>query len=865
LKLRFKKIFKWGGFLLFSTFVFFLGMYAYKNESIRSTIFSVSSIKNISYSNYKSGQNCNPKSIELIIPDSSKNIINQCRKNAIKDGILRDKNKIQVPGKLVYANDTFKIELRLKGDYSDHWIGDKQSYRIKIKGEKRFLGMKSFSIQNPSTRNFLSEWYYHKLLKEEDLIALRYGFLSVNENGIEKGIYAIEESFDKQVIENNNRKNAPILKFDESILIDPKVINESNSFSQENLYLIAKIDVFKSKRTLKNPFLYNQYMKGKSLLEKLRRREISLSDAIDVDKAAKLFAISDLIGGHHGLRWKNVRFYFNPSLGELELIGFDSNSGHHISDIYYNLWSNKTLGVFDVHKWKDIFFEDEIFVNTYFTYLEKYSNPNYLRGFHEKISPEMNLYLTYLYKENSMYKFFLNHYTSNAQLISEKVEEYKKSKNTPSKKYFVSAKATHSFILNESSIQLKVINNSTDSIVIFGLFNKNQKVSNEQNQYIIGRQNNFSSEEILVNFTLETPLDSNQIRIKRKGNKWVYKSIKIGYKFLGQSDTIYTKIEHYYPLINNSIINSNNIDFYTTNHAKKTINIHEGIWNINKDFVTPMGYSVICKGNTTISLTENSTFIINGDVQFIGSKNNPIIFTSADSSGTLLVYQSAKESNLNYVMFKNLSESHNGIRYLSGAVNFYEANVSIKNVKFVNNHSEDALNIVRSKFNMDYCTFEQIESDAFDGDFCSGSITNSAFKYVGNDAIDFSGSQILLSDLIIENIGDKGISVGEKSKVIGKNINISYAELGLVSKDLSYLKLSGVTLSNTAVPYAVFQKKEIFGPAILIVNNSNTINFKEKFLLEPQSIIILNKIRIKSNYINVSDILYGKLYGKSSK
>jgi len=840
-------------------------MYAYKKEEIRTKIFSVTNLKNISYKNYKLGKNAIPKSIELIIPDSSKAIINQCRENAINDGILRDENKIEVPGKLVYAKDTFKIELRLKGDYADHWIGDKQSYRIKIKGDKRFLGMKSFSIQNPSTRNFLSEWYYHKLLKEEGLIGLRYGFLSLIENGTDKGIYAIEESFDKQLIENNNRKNAPILKFDESILIDPKVINEGEFYSQENLYLISKIDVFKSKRTLKDPLLYDQYMKGKTLLEKLRRREVSLSSAIDMDKAAKLFAISDLVGGHHGLRWKNVRFYYNPSIGKLELIGFDSNSGHHISDIYYNLWSNKTLGDFDVHKWKDIFYEDETFVKKYFSYLEKYGNPTFLAEFHEKVTPEMNLYLTYMYKENSMYKFFLNHYTSNAQLIREKVANYRDSQNSTLNKYFVSSSSSQEFILNQSNIQLNLINNSTDSIEIFGLFNKSKKISHEQSQYIKGRDNNFTSKDFPISFTLKTPLDSNQIRLKRKDNKWVYKSIKIGYKFLNQSDTFYTKIEQYHSIHDTPPVTTTPQHFYAINHKSKTINIHEGNWKLDTDFITPLGYSVICKSNTTISLSNNATFTVNGDVQFIGTANHPIIFTSTDSSGTLLIYQSSKESNLNHVIFENLSESHNSIWDLTGAVNFYESNVSINNVRFINNYSEDALNVVRSNFKMVNCTFEHIQSDAFDGDFCTGSISKTSFLDVGNDAIDFSGSQISIFEIIIKNIGDKGISAGEKSTIIGRNIAISYAELGLVSKDLSYIKLSNITLSNTAVPYAAFQKKEIFGPAILIINNSSTENYVEHFLLEPQSIIEQDNTRLKPNHNNISNILYGKIYGKSSK
>jgi hypothetical protein len=152
-------------------------MYAYKNEDIRThitSIFSISEIKNISYSNYSLGENSIPKNINLIISDSSKSILNQCQKNAIKADILRDKNKIEVPAFLIYSSDTFNISMRLKGDLADHWNGDKWSYRIKLKGKNRLFGMKTFSLQSPSTRRELNEWYFHKLLKYEGFIALRY-------------------------------------------------------------------------------------------------------------------------------------------------------------------------------------------------------------------------------------------------------------------------------------------------------------------------------------------------------------------------------------------------------------------------------------------------------------------------------------------------------------------------------------------------------------------------------------------------------------------------------------------------------------------------------------------------------------------
>ena len=201
--------------------VFAFGMYAYKNESIRDKIRSIISVKDFSYTRYSQGQNSSPDNINLEIPDSSMRIIEQSRENGLKSMILHDTDKVEVPATLIFKVDTFKVKIRLKGDYSDHWAGDKWSYRIKLSGEERLFGMKSFSVQDPATRGFLNEWYFHKLLENEGLISLRYRFVNIIENGVNKGIYAVEESFDKNLIEANNRREAPILKFDESILIKP--------------------------------------------------------------------------------------------------------------------------------------------------------------------------------------------------------------------------------------------------------------------------------------------------------------------------------------------------------------------------------------------------------------------------------------------------------------------------------------------------------------------------------------------------------------------------------------------------------------------------------------------------------------------
>ena len=735
-----------------------------------------------------------------------------------------------------------------------------------MKGEDRLFGMKSFSIQAPETRGFLNEWYFHKLMKKEGLIALRYGFISLQENGKSKGIYAIEESFDKQLIEFNERREAPILKFDESILIDGSIINENGTYSQENLYLMSKVDVFKGKRTLKTPYLYDQYQKGKYLLESLRSKEITLSEAMDVDKSAKLFAIADITGGHHGLRWKNVRFYFNPVVGKLELIGFDSNSGHLHSDIYYNRWINNRLGEFDVKLWKDVFFEDPLFVNRYFYYLKKYSAPEYLASFHKEIEGEKELYLSYLYSENSMYQFFIQHYEMNAKMIREKVEEYETSLIIEPHKYYLTAKSETPFLIGDQELHLSFKNQSSASCKILGLFDSLETKLNTNESFILkGRKLNHTYNSDQVTFNLIAPLDTNRVKVKRKDNLWVHKQMKVGYQFENQEDTLYVKIEHYY---NPEIYFSENASlhkFIQMDEAHKTARILKGSYELTEDLILPYKYNLVCDGGVQINLNNNAVIAVNGPVNFNGTSLEPISITSSDSSGSFLVYQSTSESILNHVNFEGLSEKHSGRWHHTGAINFYEANVVLNYCKFNNNKSEDALNIVRSKFEINNCSFENVKSDAFDGDFCTGSVNNTTFNIIGNDALDFSGSQIILSGITINSVGDKAISAGEMSKIIGSKIKISNAELGLVSKDLSFLKLDNIDLLNVRLGYTVFRKKAIFGPAKIELSNYKTAGIEVEYYVETASESTVNGKTILSNKDDVTSLLYGIEFGKSSK
>ena len=69
--------------------------------------------------------------------------------------------------------------------------------------------MRVFSIQDPGRSSYVHEWVFTELMRHEGLIAPRYDFIHVTINGKRMGIYALEESFSKEMLEAHGRREAP--------------------------------------------------------------------------------------------------------------------------------------------------------------------------------------------------------------------------------------------------------------------------------------------------------------------------------------------------------------------------------------------------------------------------------------------------------------------------------------------------------------------------------------------------------------------------------------------------------------------------------------------------------------------------------
>ena len=146
-----------------------------------------------------------------------------------------------------------------------------------------------------------------------------------------------------------------------------------------------------------------------------------------------------------------------------------------------------------------------------------------------------------------------------------------------------------------------------------------------------------------------------------------------------------------------------------------------------------------------------------------------------------------------------------------------------------------------------------------DSDFSELNISNTTFDIVGNDAIDGSGSNLIIDQCKFSNVSDKAISAGEKSIVEVNNSLFTNNEIAVVSKDASKMLLKDLNFIDNNIDFSSFIKKNYFGPSETTFQNTNV----HKYLIENNS-----KIFGKDSILfttNVESKLYGNLYGRASQ
>ena len=77
------------------------------------------------------------------------------------------------------------------------------------------------------------------------------------------------------------------------------------------------------KKILQNKRLSKDWEIATGLLRGFGNGTLTASQVFDAELWGKYYAVASMWGGWHSIRWRNIRFYYNPITGKLEPIAFD--------------------------------------------------------------------------------------------------------------------------------------------------------------------------------------------------------------------------------------------------------------------------------------------------------------------------------------------------------------------------------------------------------------------------------------------------------------------------------------------------------------------------------------------------------------
>ena len=275
-----------------------------------------------------------------------------------------------------------------------------------------------------------------------------------------------------------------------------------------------------------------------------------------------------------------------------------------------------------------------------------------------------------------------------------------------------------------------------------------------------------------------------------------------------------------------SITSSNNPDSLFVFGKSKTSFLSDSISSDKFINLTPK-IKLITYGNVAYSLNSESKTL---DIELLDGKSKAKIMGPGELTNWKIKVFS---ESLNPEIIRNDQN------LLTGCLTFY--NVEFKNVviEASNQVCEDAVNLVNTRGNIDSISISNSVSDGLDIDFSNIYVSNIIIKDSFNDCLDLSGGSYFIESIVLEGCDDKGISIGETSNVKIDNVLISQTKIGVAIKDSSSLDINEANIDSSNYCFALYRKKQEFGPSYLSSGKFNC-NLDNDLYIQEGSVVNLD-------------------------
>ncbi len=156
---------------------------------------------------------------------------------------------------------------------------------------------------------------------------------------------------------------------------------------------------------------------------------------------------------------------------------------------------------------------------------------------------------------------------------------------------------------------------------------------------------------------------------------------------------------------------------------------------------------------------------------------------------------------------------------LTGCLTLYNLKLDSIDIESSNGFCEDAINIINSHGHIDEIKIQNSAFDALDIDYSFLEIKKISISESGNDCLDLSGGNYKILSAYLFVCEDKGISIGEKSKTIINQADVKESFIGIAVKDSSKVLAEDMNFDKTEMCFALYRKKQEFGPSFLSIKN----------------------------------------------
>ena len=258
--------------------------------------------------------------------------------------------------------------------------------------------------------------------------------------------------------------------------------------------------------------------------------------------------------------------------------------------------------------------------------------------------------------------------------------------------------------------------------------------------------------------------------------------------------------------------------FLSFDPEAEVLRVAAGEWDVEGDLVVPDGYPLHAGPGVRLRFAPGAALISGEALVFEVSEAELVVLGpwGEDWSG-VCVLQAPGKSVWRHVRVSDTVIIERGGWMMTGGVTFYRSPVDLVDCRFENALGEDALNVFGTELAMERVVLDTVASDAFDGDFVTGTIRDCTVANSVEDGIDVSGSDVDVVGCRFVDIGDKAISAGENSVVRARDCVVESASIGVASKDFSRVDLRGVEVRKARYyGLAVYVKKPEFGPSSII-------------------------------------------------